>query len=180
MRERRDAGLSAVRLLSAIDREFPRICGERSVWTTGRIVLEPNAALVIPGSAEIDFTFRDLSQEIMDKLAGCLQKLIFESNRRERCFATLALVSNLEPTLCDPVMFDSFTAAAETVCPGFWQAMPSGAIHDSKIIGRKLPVGMIFVPSINGISHHWSEDTKREDLVLGMEVFAQGARRYVG
>jgi N-carbamoyl-L-amino-acid hydrolase len=40
-------------------------------------------------------------------------------------------------------------------------------------------VAMLFVPSIGGISHHWSEDTKREDLALGLEVFAEGARRFL-
>ena len=58
--------------------------------------------------------------------------------------------------------------------------MPSGAIHDSQILARVLPVAMLFVPSIGGISHHWAEDTKREDLVLGMEVLAEGVRRFLG
>jgi len=179
MRERRDAGLSAVRLLAKIDVEFPRICSESSVWTTGRIVLEPNTPLIIPGRAEVDFTFRDLSHDVMDKMEACLRTLVWESNRRERCFATLECVSRLEPTPCDQEIFRAFSAAATELCPASWQAMPSGAIHDSKILGRKLPVGTLFVPSINGISHHWTEDTKREDLALGLEVFASGAMRFL-
>jgi N-carbamoyl-L-amino-acid hydrolase len=177
MRERRDAGLSAIRLLAEIDLEFPKICGDRTVWTTGRIALDPNTPLIIPGRAEIDFTFRDLSQDVMEKMEACLRSLVWESNRRERCVAKLELVSKLEPTPCHSMIFKAFSDAAKALCPEHWQDMPSGAIHDSKIIGRKLPVGMLFVPSINGISHHWTEDTKREDLVLGLEVFAKGAER---
>ncbi|WP_295852723.1 hydantoinase/carbamoylase family amidase [Tardiphaga sp.] len=179
MGERRDAGLSAVRFLSQIDQEFPRICGERTVWTTGRIVLEPNSTAIIPGRAEIDFSFRDLSSEVMERLRACLRRLLQESNRRERCTATMQQISELQPTLCDPAILDAFSLAAGELCPDHWQKMPSGAIHDSNVLGRRLPVGMLFVPSINGISHHWSEDTKEEDLVMGMQVFARGAEAYL-
>jgi N-carbamoyl-L-amino-acid hydrolase len=69
--------------------------------------------------------------------------------------------------------------AAEQLCPGQWQAMPSGAIHDSQILARVMPMAMLFVPSIGGISHHWAEDTKREDLALGVQVLAEGVRRFL-
>lgn len=179
MAERRDAGLSAVRLLAQLDQEFPRICGDRTVWTTGKIVLEPNSTAIIPGRAVIDFSFRDLSAEVMDRLQLCLRRLVQESNRRERCPATLELVSELQPTLCDPALLDAFSSAARELCADRWQPMPSGAIHDSQVLGRRLPVGMLFVPSINGISHHWSEDTREEDLAMGMQVFARGAEAYL-
>lgn len=177
MRERKDAGLTAVRLLGMIDQEFPRICAERSVWTTGRIALEPNAPMIIPGRAELVFSFRDLSVEVMDRMEDCLRRVVQESNRRERCPAVLEEVGRSPAAICDPAIVQAFSGAAEALCPGAWQAMPSGAIHDSQILARKLPIGMLFVPSIGGISHHWSEDTKREDLVLGMEVLAEAARR---
>ena len=177
MRERKDAGLTAVRLLGMIDQEFPRVCAERSVWTTGRIALEPNAPMIIPGRAELVFSFRDLSGAVMDRMEECLRRVVQESNRRERCPAVLEEIGRSEAAISDPAIVRAFTEAAEVLCPGAWQAMPSGAIHDSQILARKLPIGMLFVPSISGISHHWSEDTKREDLVLGMEVLAEAARR---
>jgi N-carbamoyl-L-amino-acid hydrolase len=49
--------------------------------------------------------------------------------------------------------------------------MPSGAEHDAQWLARKLPAAMLFVPSIGGISHHWSENTSDEDIVLGAQVF---------
>jgi N-carbamoyl-L-amino-acid hydrolase len=177
MRERRDAGLTAVRLLGLLDAEMPRVAGERSVWTTGRIALEPNAPMIIPGRAEIVFSFRDLSVEVMDRMEACLRAVVQESNRRERCPALLEEIGRSAPALSDPAVVAAFGAAATALCPGAWQAMPSGAIHDSQILARRLPVGMLFVPSIGGISHHWSEDTRREDLVLGMRVLEDAARR---
>ena len=179
MAERRDAGLTAVRLLAAIDQAFPMVCGPRSVWTTGRMVLEPNLPQIIPGRAEIRFSFRDLSAEVMARMEQCLHALVQESNRRERCSVTLEPIGHSAPSPCDPAMQAALTAAAEALCPGGWQAMPSGAIHDSQILSRIVPVAMLFVPSIGGISHHWSEDTKREDLVLGMQVLADGVQRFL-
>ncbi len=177
MQERRDAGLTAVRLLAAVDDAFPRLCGESTVWTTGRIVLDPNMPMIIPGRAELIFSFRDLSDAVMDRLEDCLRALVHESNRRERCRSMLEAVARLAPTPCDGGIQHALTAAAGALCPAAWQAMQSGAIHDSQILARKVPVGMLFVPSIAGISHHWSEDTKREDLVLGVQVLADGAER---
>jgi len=179
MAERRDAGLTAVRILAAIDTEFPRVCGPRSVWTTGRIVLEPNAPQIIPGRAELSFSFRDLSAEVMDRMERGLHAVVQESNRRERCPATLEAIGHSPPAPCDPAMQTALAGAAQELCPGAWQAMPSGAIHDSQILARMLPVAMLFVPSIGGISHHWAEDTKREDLALGLEVLAEGVRRFL-
>ncbi|WP_159998119.1 Zn-dependent hydrolase [Roseomonas sp. 18066] len=179
MRERRDAGLTAVRLLGLLDREMPRAAAERSVWTTGRIALEPNAPMIIPGRAEIVFSFRDLSEAVMDRMEACLRAVVQESNRQERCPAVLEEISRSAPALSDPAIVGAFQGAAEALCPGAWQAMPSGAIHDSQILARKLPVGMLFVPSIGGISHHWTEDTRREDLALGMEVLHGAAQRFL-
>jgi N-carbamoyl-L-amino-acid hydrolase len=179
MAERRDAGLTAVRILAAIDTEFPRVAGGRSVWTTGRIVLEPNSVGIIPGRAEITLSFRDLSPDIMAGMERCLHAVVQESNRRERCSAVLEPVGHTAPAPCDPAMVAALSDAATALCPNAWQAMPSGAIHDSQILARKLPVAMLFVPSIGGISHHWTEDTKRDDLALGLEVLADGARRFL-
>jgi len=179
MAERKDAGLTAVRLLAAIDAEFPRICGERSTWTTGRIVLEPGAPSIIPGSATVLFQFRDVSAEVLARMEAALRALVLEANRRERCTVTLEPISKAIPALCDPAMMRALSGAAEQLAPGAWQAMPSGAGHDAQNIARVMPAAMLFVPSIGGISHHWAEDTKDEDLALGVQVLGEAARRYL-
>ncbi|WP_439494147.1 Zn-dependent hydrolase [Bosea sp. (in: a-proteobacteria)] len=179
MAERRDAGLSAVRLLAAIDAEFPRLVGERTTWTTGRFRLEPDAPNIIPGRAEILFQFRDVSVAVLERLEAGLRSLVQEANRRERCRITLSPVSKAVPALCDPAMMQALSAAAEALAPGAWQTMPSGAGHDAQVIARTMPASMLFVPSIGGISHHWTEDTKDEDLALGIEVLHGAAARFL-
>lgn len=179
MAERKDAGLAAVRLLAAIDREFPRICGERSTWTTGRILLEPGAPSIIPGRADVLFQFRDVSMEVLERMEAGLRALVRESNRRERCRTTLTQISRATPALCDPAMMAALDAAAGRHAAGRWQRMPSGAGHDAQYIARRMPVAMLFVPSIGGISHHWAEDTKEEDLALGCQVLADAAETFL-
>jgi N-carbamoyl-L-amino-acid hydrolase len=179
MAERKDAGLSAVRLLAAIDAEFPRVCGERSTWTTGRIHLEPGAPSIIPGSAEVLFQFRDVSVEVLERMEATLRRLVQESNRREKCPATLTQKSRATPALCDPAMMAALDAAAEAEAPGAWMRMPSGAGHDAQYIAKRMPVAMLFTPSIGGISHHWAEDTKEEDLALCCQVLATAAEKFL-
>jgi len=180
MAERKDAGLSAVRLLAAIDQEFPRICGPRSTWTTGRISLDPGAPSIIPGSADVLFQFRDVSMPVLERMEAGLRALVQESNRREKCPATLTQMSRATPAICDPAMMAALEQAAEVHAPGLWQQMPSGAGHDAQYMAERLPSAMLFVPSIRGISHHWSEDTKDEDLVLGCQVLADAAAEILG
>ncbi|MFH5923922.1 Zn-dependent hydrolase [Roseomonas xinghualingensis] len=177
MAERRDAGMTAVRLLAMIDQEFPRHCGERTVWTAGRIELSPGAPSIIPGRAEILFQFRDVDIEVLRRLEEVLRRCIAESNRRERCEAVLEPLALSTPAVSDSAFQDALADAAEALAPGRWQRMPSGAGHDAQYLARVMPAAMLFVPSINGISHHWTEDTKEEDLALGMRVLAEGARR---
>ena len=175
MAERRDAGLTAVRLLAAIDQEFPRLCGPRTVWTCGRITLDPGAPSIIPGSADVLFQIRDIEVEVLQRLEDALIRLVAESNRRERCEAELILVSRSKPALCDPAMMEALEHAAEQRAPGLWQRMPSGAGHDAQFMSRVMPAAMLFTPSIGGISHHWAEDTKEEDLELCCQILGDAA-----
>jgi len=179
MAERRDAGLAAVRLLAWIDAEFPRHCAERTVWTAGRITLSPGAASIIPGRAEALFQVRDTSAEVLARMRDVLHRAVQESNRRERCTAVLDVVSESTPAPCDPMWQDALAAAAESVVPGRWARLPSGAGHDAQYLTRVMPSAMLFVPSIGGISHHWTEDTAEEDLRVGMRVLAEGAARFL-
>lgn len=179
MAERKDAGLSAVRLLAAIDAEFPRICGERTTWTTGRFRLDPDAPNIIPGRAEILFQFRDVSVPVLERLETGLRALVQEANRRERCTITLAPVSKTIPAPCDAAMMEALSQAAEEFAPSAWQTMPSGAGHDAQVMARRMPASMLFVPSIGGISHHWTEDTRDEDLALGLQVLHRAASRFL-
>jgi beta-ureidopropionase / N-carbamoyl-L-amino-acid hydrolase len=174
MTRRRDAGLALIKLLNAIDKRFPEICGPRTVWTTGRITLDPGSHSIIPGRAEALFQLRDADPAVLDKLHAELNDLVAAANRVSRCKFELAVISQSTPARMDERLMTALDTAAERHAPGKHMRMPSGAGHDAQWLARKLPAAMMFVPSINGISHHWSENTSDEDLVLGAQVFTDG------
>ena len=179
MAERKDAGVAAMRVLHQIDLQFPMHVGERTVWTCGRIVLEPNAPHVIPGRAELIFQFRDISEDRMDHLEALLRRIVQEVGRQDRCTFVIERLGHSMPALADPAMHAALIGAATRHANGQWQPMPSGAIHDAQHVAKVMPMAMLFTPSIGGISHHWAEDTKQEDLVLALRVLADAAEDYL-
>ncbi|MDX1540604.1 MAG: hydantoinase/carbamoylase family amidase [Geminicoccaceae bacterium] len=175
MAVRKDAGLALVRLAAAIDRRFPEVAGERTVWTTGRMAFEPGAPSIIPGRAEMLFQFRDADPDRLDRLHAALEELVADGDRASPCEIRLEVLSQSVPKLMDEGFQDALEQAAERHAPGRHMRMPSAAGHDAQILARKVPAGMLFVPSIGGISHHWTENTAVEDIVVGCQVMADAA-----
>ena len=178
MTRRRDAGLAITRLLGEIDRRFPEFAGPRTVWTTGRITLEPGAPSIIPGRAECLFQFRDADQAVLDRLDGELRRLVDDANHGH-CEVTLEVMGQSKPARMSERLETVLEEAAEVHAPGRWLRMPSGAGHDAQYLARVMPAAMMFVPSIGGISHHWTENTSDEDIVLGAQVFSDAIEAVV-
>jgi N-carbamoyl-L-amino-acid hydrolase len=170
MARRRDAGLAITRLLGEIDRRFPEFAGPRTVWTTGRITLEPGAPSIIPGRAECLFQFRDADQTVLDRLDGELRRLVADANTGH-CDVSIEVMGQSRPARMNERLEGALEEAAERHAPGQWLRMPSGAGHDAQYLSRVMPAAMMFVPSIGGISHHWTENTSDEDIVLGAQVY---------
>ena len=78
----------------------------------------------------------------------------------------------LNPVTMDRSMMTALSEGAEMIVPNNWRSMSSGALHDATNVASHLPTGMLFVPSINGISHDYSENTHEKDLVTGLRVLA--------
>jgi N-carbamoyl-L-amino-acid hydrolase len=172
---RRDAGLAAARLAVLISDEFPLICGERSVWTTGRVTLDPGAPSIIPGRAEMLFQFRDEDVAVLERMHHRLEQLVDRIAQATGCEVSFERIATGQPGRMDSAFQGAFERAAERHCPGGHVRMPSGASHDAQLVGRTMRAGMLFVPSIGGISHHWTENTGDADLVLGCQVLADTA-----
>ena len=168
---RKDAGVAAVKLLSAVHAKFPEVIGPRSVWTAGRISLFPGAASIVPGGAEILLQFRDADIDVLKRLEATLEGLVAEANEGP-CAVGLHNVSRSIPKIMDPGFQSALDRAAERHAPRLHQRMPSGAGHDAQQLARVMKAAMLFVPSIGGISHHWSENTDDDDIVLGCQVLA--------
>ncbi len=168
---RKDAGVALVKLASAIYERFPAIAGPRTVWTTGRITLDPGAPSIVPGRAEMLFQFRDTDPAMLAKLEGELEALVAEATRGP-CGVTIVERGRSVPQTMDAGFQDMLERAAERHAPGLHARMPSGAGHDAQVLAERMRSAMLFVPSIGGISHHYAENTSDEDIVLGCQVLA--------
>jgi N-carbamoyl-L-amino-acid hydrolase len=175
MAVRRDAGVALARLQVAIEDLFPRIAGPRTVWTMGRVLLDPGQPSIVPVGAEGLFQIRDTELATLDRMERALEDLVAAANARGPCRIALRDRSTTTPAAMDAGLRAALGAAAQARAPGLAQDMPSGAGHDAQVLSSRVPSAMLFVPSIGGISHHWSEDTSEADIVLGCRVLADAA-----
>jgi N-carbamoyl-L-amino-acid hydrolase len=177
MEIRRDAGLALARFCVAIDDRFPISCGPRTVWTTGRITLDPGAPSIIPGGAEMLFQIRDDDPGVIEHLEDLLRSMAADASAQGRCGVTVERIRTGAPALMNARFQQAIEAASVAFAGGRFVRMPSGAGHDAQVLANIMPAGMLFVPSIGGISHHWSENTDDADIVTGAEVFVEACRR---
>jgi N-carbamoyl-L-amino-acid hydrolase len=173
---RRDAGLALARFCVDIDDRFPLACGPRTVWTTGRITLNPGAPSIIPGSAEMLFQMRDDDPRVVDRLEELLRSMAADVTAQGRCSVAVERLRTGTPAMMDATFQKAIEAASAVFAGGRSVRMPSGAGHDAQVLATIMPAGMMFVPSIGGISHHWSENTDDADIVTGAQVFVEACR----
>ena len=177
MELRRDAGLALAKFCVAIDDRFPALCGPRTVWTTGRITLDPGAPSIIPGAADMLFQIRDEDPRVIERLETLLREMAAELTAQGSCAVAIERLRTGAPAMMDAALQDAIEAASKTFAGGKSMRMPSGAGHDAQILATIMPSAMLFVPSIGGISHHWTENTDGADIVTGAEVFVETCRR---
>jgi N-carbamoyl-L-amino-acid hydrolase len=177
---RRDAGLALAKFCVALDERFPAACGPRTVWTTGRITLDPGAPSIIPGGAEMLFQIRDDDPAVIARLEQLLRTMADEASASGPCTVAVTKLRTGAPAMMNAGFQDAIEAASKALAGGRSVRMPSGAGHDAQMLATVMPAGMLFVPSIGGISHHWTENTADADIVTGAEVFVDACRRILG
>src|ERR1700676_4764389 len=170
MADRKDAGLALVRFSVAIDDRLPALCSTRSVWTTGRITLDPGAPSIIPGRAEMLFQMRDDDPAVIGRLEDLLQSMAAEVNAQGRFSVAVERIRVGVPAMMNAGFQQAIEAASLEFAGGRSVRMHSAAGHDAQVLATIMPAGMMFVPSIGGISHHWSENTDDADIVTGAHV----------
>jgi N-carbamoyl-L-amino-acid hydrolase len=173
---RRDAGAALVAFIARMDEAFRQLADADTVWTVGRIELDPGSFSVVPGAADLYLQFRDASAARLRAMEAALASLICDFNAEGR--ASVAMTDSEppeEPVTMDAALQAHLANAAEALAPGQWERMPSGASHDAQVIAHHVPACMLFVPSIGGVSHDFIEDTAEAHIVLGCEVAARAA-----
>ncbi len=172
---RRDAfqGLSAFN--SRLNDRLRNVVTPQSVWTIGHVTVGPNAASIVPGEVRFSMQWRDGSAERLARMQAVIDETLAEVATEMGLELDRGAVLGLEPVSMDAALRARLAEAAEVEAPGRWRLMPSGALHDATNVARLMPVAMLFVPSIGGISHAFEEDTAEADLVAGLRVLARAA-----
>jgi N-carbamoyl-L-amino-acid hydrolase len=172
MDKRQDALLAAAQLVIAVNKIVTSVPG-RQVGTVGRITAEPGAPNVIPGKVVMSLELRDLSAEKVNSLFQNIQQeanAIAQKSGTKISFASI--LTNSIPALTDERVRGIIAESARELGLSF-KLMPSGAGHDAQDMARITPTGMIFVPSVGGISHSPKEFTKPQDMANGANVLLQ-------
>ncbi|MEL7092892.1 MAG: Zn-dependent hydrolase [Pseudomonadota bacterium] len=177
MNLRRDAFQALSAFNAALNDRLRNVVTPRTVWTIGHVSLSPNASSIVPGRARFSVQWRDADVDRLARMEGIMRETAEEIAEAHGVGCDFGPMLGLDPVAMDGTLRGALEDAAEVVAPGRWCAMPSGALHDATNVARKIPVAMLFVPSIGGISHDFAEDTAKADLVAGVQVLARAARR---
>jgi len=171
MSTRRDALVSASKLVLAVQKMAAEqeIC---RVSTVGSIKAVPNAVNVIPGSASIGLEFRDTDMEALAAAEQELRRITDQASAddevdieviRHRFTTSVPITSDMQALVAE---------AAEN-CGFEWEPLASGAGHDAQAVANIAPVAMIFVPSLDGISHSKEEYSTPQDCANGAQVLLE-------
>ncbi|MCV9999336.1 M20 family metallo-hydrolase [Pararhizobium sp. YC-54] len=179
MRLRKDAFQALVRFTDALNTKLRTIVGPATVWTIGHVVVHPNAASVVPGRVDFSVQWRDPSDRLLQDMRTVIHQTAKETADTNGIEWQHSNYNAIPATRCDPTIVSVLERAARTAAPNAWRPMTSGALHDAANVSKLMPMGMLFVPSINGISHNFDEDTAIADLVLGAQTFAQAVNLLV-
>ena len=173
MHLRRDAFQGLVEFTALANKRLMSIVDPRTVWTIGRVVLHPNATSIVPGRVDFTVQWRDGDEARLELMTEIFRETANEVAETQLLGFERKDYVAISPRQCDTSLVEALASAADKVAPGRWRRMPSGALHDAANVALLMPMAMLFVPSINGISHSFSEDTDRGDLVLGVKAMAQ-------
>jgi len=173
MNQRHDALLAAARFIQAVNRVVTSLPG-RQVATVGKIQVLPGAYNIVPGRVILGLDVRDLDETRIEVLFGKMQDEAEQIARASGTkFSFKEIVADL-PALTDPRLRQIIADSAKQLNLTT-KALPSGATHDAQSIARLAPIGMIFIPSVGGISHAPEEFSQPQDIINGANVLLGSA-----
>ena len=171
MNQRHDALLAAAKYIEAVNRIVTSVPG-RQVGTVGRIQAQPGAFNVIPGKVTTTLELRDLDAAKVQQLFERIKAEVSQIEAASGTKFEFKQVNRSQPALTDERFRKAIGDTAKEL--GLTtKLMPSGAGHDAQEIAELGPIGMIFVPSRDGISHSPREFSKAEDITNGVNVLLQ-------
>ncbi len=171
MRLRRDPGVVAAAINVGV-RAIADELGGAQVATVGRCEFSPNLVNVVPAKVVLTVDLRNTDETLLKVAERRFGELCERLARDEGVSIDRRTLARFEPVDFDSSMVDRVEAHAESLGLSHMR-MPSGAGHDAQMLARVCPTSMIFVPSVNGLSHNIAEFTATEHLQAGADVLLQ-------
>jgi len=171
---RHDAGRAAARAAAGL-RELVQHIDPEAVANIGVMQFDPGGVNVIPGRATFMLEVRHLEEPVVRRIVETFNKTLETISAEEGCRADTQQVSWVPPARMNAEQMAMLAAACQELGrepARLW----SGAGHDAAILSRHVPTGMLFVPSIGGVSHSPHETTSDEHLVLGARALLRGVQ----
>jgi len=172
MGKRRDALVTASRLVLAVEEEARKRAERRIVGTVGILKAYPGALNVVPGRAELWVDVRGIDEASLAETVAAITAAAGRIADREETRITVETISSDVPVAMNPTVIATIESACRRLGVPF-QRMPSGAGHDAMNMARIAPAGMIFIPCRGGISHNPDEYAAPADIVRGMDVLTE-------
>ena len=158
--------------LTVFLRDLASRYGGHQVCTVGKIDLFPNLVNVIPAKAVLTVDIRNTNEQTLRNAEMELANFLVEIANSEGVAISTRYLARFEPVEFHPQVVELISTIAKTHTQAVVH-MPSGAGHDAQMFARVCPSAMIFVPSVEGISHNPSEFTSQEDITLGSNILLQ-------
>ena len=171
MRLRHDAGYVAA-AVAVEARAIATWLGGHQVATVGVTELSPNLVNVIANQARVTVDLRNTSDSELALAEARMANFVASTAASEEVELQQRTLARFSPVEFDPQIVGLIEAAAGR-CGCSCQRLPSGAGHDAQMFAPNCPTGMIFVPSLGGISHNVTEFTSKEDIAAGMNILMQ-------
>lgn len=168
MAERRDALVAASQVVQAVQQIANSEAGAQ-VGTVGQMSVKPNAPNVVPGEVDLTVEFRDLDGTKVSRLGEALKQRCAEVAKATNTEIEVKFTSRHEGKRTTPSIQAAIERAAASLSLKTMR-LPSGAGHDAQAIATLGPMGMIFVPSVAGISHSPRELSRWDEIAQGADV----------
>ena len=170
MSHRKDTAAAAAEAISAI-RQNCIDFGDPAVLTVGVINARPASKNIVPGEVYFSVDLRYHTDEGMTELEEQTKQIIMEICSKYIVSVDIARYWRADPASFNESIISCVEDAARENNMNYIRII-SGAGHDAVFINEVMPTGMLFVPSIKGMSHCPQEDTRWEDIVKGVEITA--------
>jgi len=180
MHLRHDALVATADVVEAV-RRIAGTGGEDLVGTVGSVEVSPNSINVIPERVEFTVDVRSYDDAVVEAAVERVGDEVGWAADREGVDADFEEIVRIDAEQFDPEVVETVErAASEVVGEGNCTRLVSGAGHDATYLNGICPTGMIFVPSVDGISHVEEEYTEWEDLIAGADVLCNAALERAG